>query len=307
MKVAIVCMGGFGCRISNLLVNLIAETGMPKDIVLKTIVTSDADYNCISDPKASGVIKIGSNGSGGNMAATEKLYSHAFDRYKAEVAKADLVIMVYHGSGGSGSWLGSMFNRKLKELNTPAVSFFGVNKTTYNDVKNAINSLLTSKSGNILPIMHDQQTEDEANKVLVSRMRLLLLALNQSNLMSVDTADIIVGLFGFADKANIEQPLRQFSVTDSAELVTPIKAISAVAVLNSRNVKVPVEALMLKVGTWADDNKGINNTVFSVNAASDLRNALIDLGKAANDKVNAYRAEAQEALVNTSLEDLANM
>lgn len=233
--------------------------------VNKIIGLDTSEANQPVDGKYEVIRLKGTEGSGSNKKTNMHLYEPFVKQVLASHEPNKINIVVYAGSGGSGSGIGPYMVRTMLELGIPVLSVVIGDRSSLKELDNTVSTLRSlanqTRLGHPVCFCYQENepglTHTAVNKKIVQTIDAALLSLNLEN-ERIDYADI-KNLFFFNQVVNADPILTQmtFLTDDMIEgyLKQPIAALSLFP--DAESIMTPFSDLLYrKAGIFGEANSG---------------------------------------------------
>ncbi|QDJ97195.1 putative tubulin-like protein [Aeromonas phage D6] len=257
--------GGVGIKVGNLFSAVSRQSRHVDQIVaLDSSNANKAVDDCFPIERLEGA-----EGSGSDKRANMHLYKPFVKQVLSKYPPNKLNIVVFTGSGGTGSGIGPHVMREFLEAGIPALAMVIGDDSSMKELDNTVSTLrsLAAQTKLGVPVCftyhlnRPELTHSAVNQQVVQSIDSALLALNLDN-VSIDYADIS-NLFFFSRVVNADPILTQMTFLTDTDLDKydrqPIAAISVFA--KEDDMRAPFPGLMYrKAGTFSEANAGFEES-----------------------------------------------
>lgn len=255
--------GGAGIGVAN----EILRSSRHQEYINKIVGLDTSDANQPLDGKFEVIRLKGTEGSGSNKRTNMHLYEPFVKQVLAAHEPNKINILIFAGSGGSGSGIGPYMARVLLEQGIPCLSIVIGDRSSLKELDNTVSTLRSlanqTRLGHPVCFCYQENelgyTHTAINKKIVQTIDAALLSLNLEN-ERIDYADI-KNLFFFNQVVAADPILTQmtFLTDDLLEgyMKQPVAALSLFP--NAEAIMVPFSDLLYrKAGIFGEKNSGYN-------------------------------------------------
>lgn len=306
----------YGCGGAGLtIIDEYAKNGSLSGYVNKIVGLDASNANKVTADNLNVYYLPDANGSGGFRGKNIKDYPDFIRNVLAENKPEDINIIVYSGSGGSGSGIGPLLHRHMLEKHIPAVSMVIGDSSTYQELVNSVGTIRSlyqqCKLGHPVVYMYYDnncgRTQGEINTDVCSAIDACVVTLSTMN-QRVDKSDI-ENLFFFNDVIpGVDPILSKLDFAAGPDIRydrRPVASISLYSDINDIKQEFP-DLLYRKAGIFAPEFSGVYPSLHAILDHGDSLKELEEhISKLDNKRSsNAGKFKADTSLFDDNADDL---